>query len=88
MDYAASILARLPNRKRSIGLDGLVKKIQGYLPDEQVALVLDAYHYAEEAHRGGRTGIYDVIVINQADDKIAIFRGRSYSTSQPLVETH
>jgi RelA/SpoT family (p)ppGpp synthetase len=52
MDYAASILARLPNRKRSIGLDGLVKKIQGYLPDEQVALVLDAYHYAEESHRG------------------------------------
>ncbi len=52
MDYAASILARLPNRKRSIGLDGLVKKIQGYLSDEQVALVLDAYHFAEEAHRG------------------------------------
>ena len=29
---------------------------------------------AEEAHRGGRTGIYDVIVTNQAADKIAIFR--------------
>ena len=38
MDYAASILARLPTRKRAIGLDGLVKKIQGYLSAEQVAL--------------------------------------------------
>jgi guanosine-3',5'-bis(diphosphate) 3'-pyrophosphohydrolase len=52
MDYAASILARLPNRKRAIGLDGLVKKLQGYLPDDQVAQVLDAYHFAEEAHQG------------------------------------
>ncbi|MGD9407137.1 MAG: bifunctional (p)ppGpp synthetase/guanosine-3',5'-bis(diphosphate) 3'-pyrophosphohydrolase, partial [Gammaproteobacteria bacterium] len=52
MDYAASILARLPTRKRAIGLDGLVKKIQGYLPPEQVALVLDAYHFAAEAHQG------------------------------------
>ena len=52
MDYAASILARLPTRKRAIGLDGLVKKIQGYLSAEQVALVLDAYHFAAEAHQG------------------------------------
>src|SRR5210317_1951031 len=52
MDYAASILARLPNRKRAIGLDGLVKKLQSYLPDDQVAQVLDAYHFAEEAHQG------------------------------------
>jgi RelA/SpoT family (p)ppGpp synthetase len=52
MDYAASILARLPNRKRAIGLDQLLKKIQGYLTPDQVARVLDAYHFAEEAHRG------------------------------------
>ncbi len=52
MDYAASILARLPTRKRAIGLDGLVKKIQVYLSPEQVAVVLDAYHFAAEAHQG------------------------------------
>jgi len=52
MDYAASILARLPNRKRAIGLDQLLKKIQGYLTADQVANVLDAYHFSEEAHRG------------------------------------
>ena len=52
MDYAASILARLPNRKRAIGLDQLLKKIEGYLTPEQVAMVVDAYHYADEAHRG------------------------------------
>jgi RelA/SpoT family (p)ppGpp synthetase len=52
MDYAASILARLPNRKRAMGLEQLLKKIEAYLTPEQVALVVDAYHYAEEAHRG------------------------------------
>ena len=54
MDYAASILARLPNRKRAIGLDRLVKKIREYLPSEQVAEVLEAYRFAEEAHHGQR----------------------------------
>jgi acyl-CoA thioesterase len=39
---------------------------------------------AEEAHRGGRTGVYDVIVRNQDDALIAIFRGRSYATQQPM----
>jgi acyl-CoA thioesterase len=42
---------------------------------------------AEEAHRGGRTGIYDVIVRNQDDALVAIFRGRSYATQQPLFES-
>ena len=54
MDYAASILARLPNRKRAIGLDRLVKKIREYLPSEQVAQILEAYRFAEEAHHGQR----------------------------------
>jgi len=40
---------------------------------------------ATEAHRGGRTGVYDVIVTNQQDDTIAIFRGRSYSTREPMI---
>ena len=42
---------------------------------------------AEEAHRGGRTGIYDVVVRNQDDALIAIFRGRSYATQQALFES-
>ena len=40
---------------------------------------------ASEAHHGGRTGVYDVIVSNQDGATIAIFRGRSYSTSEPMI---
>jgi acyl-CoA thioesterase len=40
---------------------------------------------ASEAHRGGRTGIYDITVSNQDDELIAIFRGRSYATREPLL---
>ena len=54
MDYAASILARLPNRKRAIGLDRLVKKVRNYLPTDQVSEILEAYRFAEEAHHGQR----------------------------------
>lgn len=39
---------------------------------------------ASEAHRGGRTGVYDIIVSNQSGETVAIFRGRSYSTREPL----
>ena len=40
---------------------------------------------ATEAHRGGRTGVYDVIVRNQQDVTIAIFRGRSYATREAMI---
>ena len=52
MDYAASFLARLPKRKRSIGLDRLNRRMQRYLPAEQVARVMDAYEFAAQAHEG------------------------------------
>ena len=42
---------------------------------------------AREAHRGGRTGIYDVEVTNEAGEVVAIFRGRSYATRQPIVKS-
>lgn len=42
---------------------------------------------AKEEHRGGRTGIYDVIVRNQSDDVVAIFRGRSFATREPIIES-
>jgi GTP diphosphokinase / guanosine-3',5'-bis(diphosphate) 3'-diphosphatase len=35
-----------------MGLEQLIEKAQGYLPPERVALIKDAYDYAEKAHRG------------------------------------
>ena len=40
---------------------------------------------AVERHRGGRTGVYDIEVTNQDGETIAMFRGRSHSTSQSLI---
>ena len=42
---------------------------------------------AREAHRGGRTGIYDIEVTNQDGELVAIFRGRSYATREPLLKS-
>lgn len=39
---------------------------------------------ATEVSRGGRTGIYDATVTNQDGEVVAIFRGRSYATSEPI----
>lgn len=39
---------------------------------------------ATEGHRGGRTGIYDIVVTNQNDETVAIFRGRSYATRESV----
>jgi acyl-CoA thioesterase len=41
---------------------------------------------AIERHRGGRIGTYDVLLTNQDGAEVALFRGRSYSTRQPLVD--
>ena len=40
---------------------------------------------AEERHRGGRTGIYDVTVTNQGGEVVAIFRGRSHATRSAIL---
>jgi acyl-CoA thioesterase len=32
-----------------------------------------------EVSRAGRTGVYDTDVINQRGERIAVFRGRSYT---------
>jgi acyl-CoA thioesterase len=40
---------------------------------------------AAERRRGGRSGIYDVVVTNQDAVEVAIFRGRSHVTSKPLL---
>ncbi len=39
---------------------------------------------ATERHRGGRTGIYDVVLSNQDGEEVAIFRGRSHSTRDTM----
>ena len=40
---------------------------------------------ATERRRGGRLGVYDVRVTNQDDEEVALFRGKSYATSKPLL---
>ncbi len=42
---------------------------------------------ATELSKGGRTGVYDIVVVNQRDEPIAAFRGRSYTMKgKPLVD--
>jgi guanosine-3',5'-bis(diphosphate) 3'-pyrophosphohydrolase len=53
MDYAASILSRLPGAsRRNYGVRQLVETLESYLPDDQVAQVLEAYEFSETAHKG------------------------------------
>ena len=40
---------------------------------------------ATESHRGGRSGLYDVVVSNQDGENVALFRGRSHATSQTIL---
>lgn len=37
---------------------------------------------ASERHRSRRTGVYDVAISNQDGEAVAVFRGRSYTTSR------
>jgi len=41
---------------------------------------------ASERHRGGRTGLYDVLLCNQDGDEVALFRGRSHSTRESMLK--
>ena len=41
---------------------------------------------AEEVSKAGRTGVYDITVTNQRGDRVAVFRGRSYTMKgRPVV---
>ncbi|WP_136678995.1 hydroxyphenylacetyl-CoA thioesterase PaaI [Neptunomonas sp. XY-337] len=42
---------------------------------------------AEERHRKGRTGVYDITVYNQKEEAIAFFRGKSHQIKGVLVES-
>jgi len=52
MDYAASILGRLPKGSRASGLNRLLSKVKSYLPQDQVNQILDAYEFGAAAHSG------------------------------------
>lgn len=41
---------------------------------------------AEERHRGGRTGTYDVVVENESGETLALFRGRSYQVKGTILK--
>ena len=53
MDYAATLLAKLPGAsKRDHGLRQLVETLEVYLPEDQVEYVMRAYEFGAEAHDG------------------------------------
>ena len=53
MDYAATILSKLPGAsKRDHGVRRLVETLESYLPEEQLAQIIDAYEFGAVAHKG------------------------------------
>lgn len=54
MDYAATLLAKLPRSlsKRGNGLRRLVESLQAYMPAEQIELIVQAYEFGANAHDG------------------------------------
>ncbi len=53
MDYAATLLAKLPGAsKRDHGLRRLIETLEAYLPAEQVESVIHAYEFGAAAHDG------------------------------------
>jgi RelA/SpoT family (p)ppGpp synthetase len=53
MDYAATILSRLPGAsKRDYGVRQLVETLKSYLPDEHLEQISRAYEFGAKAHEG------------------------------------
>ena len=53
MDYAATLLSKLPGAsKRDFGLGQLVETLKTYLPDDHIEQVLKAYEFGASAHEG------------------------------------
>ncbi len=53
MDYAATILSRLPGAsRRDNGVRNLVETLETYLPKEQVETILSAYEFGAASHEG------------------------------------
>ena len=56
MDYAASILSKLPGAagRSDHGLRQLLAELRAYLPADQIKLVVEAYRFGARAHEGQR----------------------------------
>jgi len=54
MDVTSSLRSLLPYGRRSIGINQLIDKLEGYLPHEDVERVQAAYDFAFQAHDGQR----------------------------------
>ena len=53
MDYAATLLSKLPGASRRVkGVRALVDTLESYLPDDQVQKILNAYEFGAAAHEG------------------------------------
>ncbi len=53
MDYAAALLAKFPGAaRRDHGLRRLVDTLGSYLPGEQIEMIMRAYEFGAEAHKG------------------------------------
>jgi len=53
MDYAATLLAKLPGAsKRDHGLRRLLETLETYLPEEQIETIMQAYEFGAAAHEG------------------------------------
>jgi GTP pyrophosphokinase len=54
MDYAATILARIPGTSSKLdkGLKHFIESLETYMPAEQVEQVMRAYEFSATAHRG------------------------------------
>ncbi len=54
MDVTSSLRSLLPYGRRSIGINQLISKLEGYLPPDEVERVQAAYDFAFAAHEGQR----------------------------------
>jgi GTP pyrophosphokinase len=53
MDYAATILSKLPGAsRRDNGMRQLVETLETYLPDDQIKQVIEAYEFGAASHKG------------------------------------
>jgi RelA/SpoT family (p)ppGpp synthetase len=53
MDYAATLLAKLPGApRRDHGLRQLIETLEAYLPEEQIETIMRAYEFGASAHEG------------------------------------
>ena len=53
MDYAATLLSKLPGAsRRDHGLRRLIDSLESYLPPEQIDTIMQAYEFGAAAHDG------------------------------------